>query len=281
MGSILCVGTAMIDTVLSSKEPIVVGKCNKVTRYTCDGGSIRNVAHNLRLFENDVFFWAKFGNDIEGLELISRQEALGMDVHSTIVDANTPHFYQYTTENGPFLASTITDDFDFNSRDLFPTFLLSGQTYGITDQSDPQFLESLVNRTPKIQWIALGFLPPKELLPRFFAVFANRVEAIYASSSVDAFLSSTIDLPLAVVTMDKEGILYQEKKVVRRIPAPVIGPGNDVGMGDALIAGFIHAYLAGLSLELSLYFGVNCARKTSDVLTPVNTQLTDLLGPHV
>ncbi|MHC1735035.1 MAG: PfkB family carbohydrate kinase [Erysipelotrichaceae bacterium] len=280
MGWFIAIGTAMIDTVLLSPTPFEIGRCTKSTRYPADGGAVRNIAHNLALLGNKVFFWAKFGNDSEALDLITRTETLGIQVHSTIVNAPTPHFYQLISNKQSMMASTITDDFYFNRNDLFPTFLLEGQEIGITDQDDPRFLTTLIQRTPKVKWIALGFLPPVELQSSFFAVFANKHEVLHTSDSIFTFFKNTSSIPLTCVTMDQDGLRFDYYGKSTYIEAPVLGSGNDIGMGDAMVAGFMHAMANGLSVELSLSFGVKCARKTSDATTAVNPDIIELEYPH-
>jgi sugar/nucleoside kinase (ribokinase family) len=277
MGSIIAIGTAVIDTVLHTDAVLDVGFCNKVTRSTADGGAIRNVAHNLSLLKDDVLFWAKFGNDTEALDMLTRIEMLGMQVHGKFIDLPTPHFYQLFSADTSMMISTTTADFYFDKTDLLPTFLVHDEKVGITDQDDSDFLKKLTGRSPEIRWVALGFLPPIELHEKFCAVFINKHEASRYADSVDAFFKLAFDFPLVVVTLDKEGLLYRTKHESLALPAPGLGKGNVLGMGDALVAGFMHEYLRGSPVTESLEFGINCAQKTSEVHTAINPQLAELL----
>jgi sugar/nucleoside kinase (ribokinase family) len=276
MSSVIAIGTAVYDTILSSDKSFDDAICNKVTRSFCDGGAIRNVAHNLTLLKDEVLFWAKFGNDLEALDMIARLEALGIQVHAKIIDMPSPHFYQLFDADSSMMISSTTDDFYFNSQDTLPAFLLRNEAFGITDQDDPEFLGNLIKRHPRLRWIALGFLPPIDLQSSFFAVFVNRKEALRNAESIDKFFVKSKSIPLSVVTLDKHGLLYTYEGQTERLAAPVMGNGNALGMGDALVAGFLHFYLKGFAVESCLTFGIECARQTSGVTTAINPALSEV-----
>jgi sugar/nucleoside kinase (ribokinase family) len=273
MGSIIAVGTAVIDTVLVSEEVLDNGKCNKVLRTSADGGAIRNVAHNLALLGDDVLFWAKFGNDCEALDMISRLETSGVQVFSKMLNFPSPHFYQIFDNASSMMISSMSNIFYFNEWDLLPNFLVNAGKIGITDQDDAGFLKKLTSRSPEVRWIAMGFLPPYELKDHFCAVFVNQDEALRNAGSTDAFLTKASAIGLVVVTLDKEGLIYINKGERHNLEAPVLGKGNTLGMGDALVAGFIHGLNDGLAIEEGLQIGVACAQKTSEVSTSVNLDL--------
>jgi sugar/nucleoside kinase (ribokinase family) len=278
MGSIVAIGTAVIDTVLHTDAVLDTKICNKVDRSVADGGAIRNVAHNLSLLKDDVLFWAKFGNDTEALDMITRTEMLGIQVHGKFINLPTPHFYQIFSGDASMMISTTTPDFYFTKSDLLPTFLIHDEKFGITDQDDVGFLKKLFERSPDLRWVALGFLPPLDLREMFCAVFVNKNEALRYADSVDSFFKLAFDFPLIVVTLDKEGLIYMEEDAAIALPAPVLGKGNVLGMGDALVAGFLHEYLKGLSIAECLEFGIQCAKKTSDVQPAINPELSGLIG---
>lgn len=277
MSSIIAIGTAVFDTILTSDKTFDEAICNKVSRSFSDGGAIRNVAHNLTLLKDDVLLWAKFGNDMEALDMIGRLESLGIQVHAKIIDMPSPHFYQLFDADSSMMISSTTDDFYFNSQDTFPSFLLHNEAFGITDQDDPEFLRNLIKRHPRLRWIALGFLPPSDLQSSFFAVFVNRKEALRNAESIDKFLAESKSIPLSVVTLDKHGLLYTYEGQTERLAAPVMGNGNALGMGDALVSGFLHSYLKGFGIESSLTFGIECARQTSEVTTAINPALSEII----
>jgi sugar/nucleoside kinase (ribokinase family) len=277
MGSIIAIGTAVIDTVLHTDAALDTGICNKVERSVADGGAIRNVAHNLLLLKDDVLFWAKFGNDIDALELIMRSEMLGMQVYGKFISLPTPHFYQLLSADSSMMISTTTADFYFDKSDLLPTFLVHDEKFGITDQDDLGFLKKLTDRSPNLRWIALGFLPPSDLAKMFCAVFVNKNEALRYADSVDSFFKIALNIPLTVVTLDKEGLIYKTGEATFSLPAPEIGKGSVLGMGDALVAGFLHNYLKGMPIADCLNFGITCARKTSEVHSAINPDLAELV----
>jgi sugar/nucleoside kinase (ribokinase family) len=273
MGSVIAIGTAVIDTVLTSDTSFDANVCNKILRSCADGGAIRNVAHNLSLLGDKVLFWAKFGNDTEALDMITRLENTGVQVHAKVIGIPTPHFYQLIDAGSSMMISSTTDDFYFDKDDLLPTFLLHDEKYGITDQDDYGFLKRLTDRSPALRWIAMGFLPHPDFQKYFLAVFVNRNEALRNSATLDAFFMKAAELPLTVVTLDKEGLVYDYKGKSKSLPAPTLGKGNVLGMGDALIAGFMHRFMKGLPIESCLSFGIECARRTSEVNTAINPDL--------
>ena len=277
MGSIIAIGTAVIDTVLHTDAVLDTKICNKVDRNYADGGAIRNVAHNLSLLQDDVLFWAKFGNDMEALDMLSRTEMLGIQVHGKIINLPTPHFYQLFSADHAMMISTTTADFYFDKTDLLPTFLIHEEKFGITDQDDYGFLKKLTERSPDIRWVALGFLPEPDLQKKFCAVFVNKNEALRFADTVDSFFKRASGFPLTVVTLDKEGLVYRSDGVKVSLPAPILGKGSVLGMGDALVAGFLHDYLKGMPVDECLKFGIRCARKTSEVHSAINTDLSQLI----
>jgi len=282
MKSVAVIGTALMDTLLVSPSVVHEETCNKVRYFEADGGSMRNVAHNCSLLGIPTVFWAKFGNDILALQMIQRLEEAGCIVHSTLVDAETPHFIQtFDSTHKKTMFSSITDEFYFDSDDAVPTILFDQCDYGLTDQDDPNFLKLLLRKAPRIHWIAVGFIPDSSVMSHFDGVVMNRHEALVhlGNCSFDRYsqLLQEKGFKWGCITLDQSGVLVIDKKSSILKEAHALQSGTDLGCGDAFVSALLLGLIEGNSVIEAAEYGLEAASHTSNVSSSVNPELKSLL----
>ena len=94
---------------------------------------------------------------------------------------------------------------------------------------------------------------PENLSPEFLDVAICSAEPQQAEYAARRLIEG--GARLAVVTLGAAGSLAFDGQLSLSVSAPAVTPEDTTGAGDAFIAGFLHAHLAGQSLEQSLRCG--------------------------
>ncbi len=101
---------------------------------------------------------------------------------------------------------------------------------------------------------------PKNLSPAGLDIAFCSAEPDEADAVAESLIAG--GARLAVVTLGASGSMVSDGRAKVFASAPPLTPEDTTGAGDAFIAGFIHAYLAGLTLEQSLSEGTGQAAAT-------------------
>lgn len=268
MKNILLIGTSMQDYIFMAEE-IHPNHCNKGTFTSNFGGSMHNVSYNLGCLGCNPIFITKIGNDTKAVELQDELSLLGVELHTILVDKPTPIFQSIHADNMQYFLSSITPDFLFNEQDSID-YSLFKDSFAITDQMNEKFLYDLFHNTSSTRWIISGFIPSVELLRYIEGIVVN----------VDEFEEEKMDfstgLQWVIVTEDKNGATLYTRDGKVPIKTNIIETNNDIGAGDAFLAGLLYGLVRNLTLIDSIQLAHRAAQIILQTPTAISKELQKL-----
>lgn len=254
MKNILLIGTSMQDYIFMAEE-IHPNHCNKGTFTSNFGGSMHNVSYNLGCLGCNPIFITKIGNDSKATELQDELSLLGVELHTILVDKPTPVFQSIHADNVQYFLSSITPDFLFNEQDSID-YSLFNDSFAITDQMNEKFLYDLFHNTSSTRWIISGFIPSVELLRYIEGIVVN------ADEFEEEKMDFSTGLQWVIVTEDKNGATLYTRDGKVPIKTNVIETNNDIGAGDAFLAGLLY----GLVRNLTLIDSIQLAHRAAQII---------------
>lgn len=268
MKNILLIGTSMQDYIFMAEE-IHPNHCNKGTFTSNFGGSMHNVSYNLGCLGCNPIFITKIGNDEKATELQDELSLLGVELHTILVDKPTPVFQSIHAANVQYFLSSITPDFLFNEQDSID-YSLFKDSFAITDQMNEKFLYDLFINTSSTRWIISGFIPSVELLRYIEGIVVN----------IDEFEEEKMDfttgLQWVIVTEDKNGATLYTRDGKVPIKTNEIETNNDIGAGDAFLAGLLYGLVRNLTLIDSIQLAHRAAQIILQTPTAISKELQKL-----
>ncbi len=268
MKNILLIGTSMQDYIFMAEE-IHPNHCNKGTFTSNFGGSMHNVSYNLGCLGCNPIFITKIGNDEKATELQDELSLLGVELHTILVDKPTPVFQSIHASNVQYFLSSITPEFLFNEQDSID-YSLFKDSFAITDQMNEKFLYDLFINTSSTRWIISGFIPSVELLRYIEGIVVN----------IDEFEEEKMDfttgLQWVIVTEDKNGATLYTRDGKVPIKTNEIETNNDIGAGDAFLAGLLYGLVRNLTLIDSIQLAHRAAQIILQTPTAISKELQKL-----
>lgn len=285
MGKIGVIGTVMIDQIMQARYKIGEGRCNKMNCTVAFGGAMRNVAWNLGLLHHEVHFITKMGNDMAAIEAQKDLEKNHVFVYPVPYDGPTPMFISAFDAEKELMFSTIKEDYYIDKEDLFQTVAINTCEYGITDRTDASFLRKLFDRTPQVKWILCGPVSSSQVIPHAHGMILNRYEmlSIAKDQSIDTTAQQMIlsGLDWLVVTLDREGAMFYDKKGSHYYPIEEKMAYSTLGCGDAFISGFVHALSNHKSLHECMLTGLDAADIILNVPASTHPNLLQLINESI
>lgn len=273
-GQVLCIGGAVFDRKYRALQPLVMETSNPVEGFHSFGGVARNVVENLARLGAPVSFISALGDDQTGRQILGHLRDLGVDVSRVIVtpERTTAEYGAILSPEGE-LALGIADMGIFDL--LTPAALsrvwshIAGAAWVFADTNLPaDTLLALIRRQGggRYQLTIDGVSTHKvQKLPEDLAgidlLFLNADEAaallhIPVPQGPQAVLAAARALVArgarrAQVSMGAAGIAIAsqdededegEARIVPAVPAATV---DITGAGDAMVAGTLHALVAG------------------------------------
>ena len=249
MNGVAVIGTSMIDLVVIGRQVFEMEHCNKAQIVRSFGGSMHNVAYNCGCLGLETHFVSKFGRDDAALAIVTELQKKTCFVYGPVVNQSTPVFISASDPEKGLYFSSIQPEFLFHGEgEDLPYCVLSECTWGITDQTDPVFLTTLLAKTRQTHWIFSGQIPPETTLDKWEGIVLNRDEMTAYAGSVPMAQAAKALLKKGVswiiITLDKDGALLITLDGIRPYPAEKDGD-YPLGCGDAFLSGL----LLGLTQE--------------------------------
>ena len=285
-------GGVNIDICGKSLGPLIPGDSNPGLVRISLGGVGRNIAHNLCLLGARVTLLTALAGDAYEARIRSGCAAAGIDLsHTCYVKDGTTSTYlaiegpegdmelalcdnslaaritpEYLAEHLPLLNGAAAVVLDTNLTEAAIAFLAERVTA-------PLFADPVsVSKAEKL----------RPVLGRLFSLKPNRAEAEFLSG---IRITDRISLELAAskllrsglrrvcISLGAEGVYCAEDTTRCLVPCPATRLVNASGGGDAMTAGFVRAYLDGLSLEASARFALACSSIAVESPETVNPAL--------
>ena len=283
IGTVVVIGGANVDVSVSSKTPLVPHDSTPGEIHCSPGGVARNVAENLSRLGVNVSLISVVGNDLFGqrLQEATAQAGVNVDALHVLPGQRTA---SYMALHGPMGELTVA----VNDMEILETL-------------SPQLLQNHVDLLKQAKCIvldcnlgadSLAWLLQRDTLPPFFVdavsaakctrlvpvlarIHTLKVNRLEAEALTGRVVKSVIDALEAsqqlhamgarhvVLSLGQDGACWCDGsgrvgyKAAR--PVKVV---NTNGAGDAMMAGLVHAHLAGKLLEEAVDWASTCAEIT-------------------
>ncbi len=257
------IGTLLVDQICTSTLPLKDKGCNKVNLIESYGGSMHNVAWNLSTLGINCHFFVRLGNDDHAAKAAQLLTDKGCQVHGSVVNKATPHFYTFHNLDKSQIFSTITDEFYFNQIEEIHLNYLKGSEYIITDNHNKHFLEDLINQSSS-KIICSRNIPQKNLLCKITGIVLNEWELhlynqnLSCDENAQAILND--GCPWIIVTKSQNGATLYTKDSCAHFNVPSMhNSAMALGCGDAFLSGIVYALCKGLNILSCVPYGIMAA----------------------
>lgn len=302
---ITVIGGANFDLSATLKQPFVAADSNPGHISLGYGGVARNIAHNLRLMNEQVRFVSCFGNDIFGSLMYDYCKSLDIDVSmSHIVKGERSGMYLcINNHTGEMIAAVAdTDIIDH----ITPAFL--EQLTGELNRSDAIVADTNLSE-PTLQYLLQNSIVPVYIdtvsstkawriinalkncrIPNLHAIKLNLKEALAVTESLtkEEAAAKLIDLGVehVYITLGSDGAYCRrcareddtEETVLEQLYPALPGEiKNTTGAGDAFLAGVVHAERQGITFPKTAQYGLMAARATLMSEQAVNPDIANIL----
>lgn len=233
------------------------------------GGVGRNIAENMARIGINTRFISVIGDDEKGKSILqhAKRIQLNMDDSLVVEGESTPTYMAILNEHGEMesaivdmkITDKITKEFVDSKEEL-----IKNAEYMVMDSDNPAIVEYIVT---KYQGYTKFILDPvsaakvqhiKHLIGYFHTIKPNRHEAevlcgfpIRNEEEVRKAgrYFREIGVKKVFISLDKEGIYYNDGEEEGLIQANEVKVVNVTGAGDSCIAGLGYGYLNGLSMK--------------------------------
>ena len=306
---VVVVGGANVDIVARAGAGVVAGSSTPGLVVSGDGGVARNIAENLARLATPVLLVAPIGPDDAGAGLRARCAAIGIDTRALIAAPQPTGRYVAVLDRDGELLAGINDmravealtpaDVDAVAGDLtgsdvvvldanLPTPVLATLARAAAAVGAPVVAEPVsVAKAPRI----LTALQPRPwLLTPTTAELAALCPEPVGGGDRDTDADRDADAERAGrLVAEGVGLVWQRRGAAGSVlfgarpgerlhtPAPRVPVVDVTGAGDALLAGFLHAWLAGAPLSAALRYGHTVAALTVSVPHTVRPDLSPAL----
>ena len=274
---IACIGDNCIDRFLPPVDDCLVG------------GNALNVAVQLALLERRSHYFGAVGDDAAGAAVSSALAAQGVGIE---------RLRMMTGQRTAFTDIEISEDgertFAFEEFGACATYVPSAGDLGrlrLMRHVHIGWLNGVgdVKRALAGSGVTLSQdltvnNSPENLSPAGLDIAFCSAEPDEADAAAARLIAG--GARLAVVTLGASGSMVSDGRATFIAAAPPVTPEDTTGAGDAFIAGFIHAYLAGMTLEQALALGtgraaVACLHRGGFPQTPLKGIIEPWTKPDV
>ena len=281
-GHVLVVGGANLDLVATGQARLRLGDSNPGRLHSQPGGVARNIAERLARLGRPVRLVSVLGDDEAGRQILQQGQAAGIDMGGcqVLAAAATARYLSLHQPDGELLIA-VNDmavlqglTADLLQADL--PALRSALAVVVDANLEPATLAALwaLPATVPLWADAVSAAKCQRLRPglaRLHTLKPNRLEALQLSGlpadSSDAALAGWLldaGVRQVALSLGAGGLLLcgrdgAGQRWQHHQPALPVRVRNVTGAGDALLAGLLHAQLAGCAPGPAAAFAVACA----------------------
>ncbi|WP_422370408.1 carbohydrate kinase family protein [Hoeflea sp.] len=294
MARILAIGGAHIDRTGRLDAPHRAGASNPGRWVSEPGGGAFNAARNLARLGHHVTLVSPRGGDAAADQVAAAAEAAGIeDCPLTFLDRATPSYTAILEPDG----NLVTALADMKLYDIIPARrLMTARMRARFDATDlvladanlPQdALAAIAGEASarELPLAAIAVSPAKVVrwkpsLSALTLLGMNTAEAAALAGSEDALSEQWSSLLRAaglasglVSAGSGPALVWSGDTALSLVPPPLSKVEDVTGAGDALVSGYLHAWLEGKTMEACLISGIALARLTAGTSGPVREDL--------
>ena len=290
---IVVVGGINVDICGQSFSPLIPRDSNPGLVRMSLGGVGRNIAHNLSLLGERVFLLTALAEDSYGQWVREDCAKNGIDLRwaCSVPEGRTSTYVYLEGPDGDMalavcdgeIAKYITVDYLEDRLSV-----LNGASAVVIDTnlSEDAVAWLARNCTAPLFADAVSVTKAKKLRPvldRLHTVKPNRIEAealcgvrVTDEASAERAAEALLDAGVQRVflSLGADGLYCAAGNERLMVPCPPAEPVNDTGGGDALTAGLVRAYTAGLNIRDSASLALACAAIAVEGIDTINPRLS-------
>ena len=279
---ILCVGTALIDSIIRCFDPNPVSATGYRAKSASlhAGGEAVNTSMAAAKLGMKTGIFCYLGDDTAGRFIESELERCGVDTGSILHSGNHPTPVTTMFVNADGTRKSIANDAHFYNfhPEQYPEILARGRAalFGSLFRApfdDPEAVFSAVKtvresgaviaadtKLPNFRPLVLEDF--RDSLPWIDYITPNQDEAEFLTGKKDpeemAGYLLNAGVRNVILKLGAEGCLFMNHEKTIRLPAYPVRAVDATGAGDQLLAGFVSELLAGKGVEEALFFGNAC-----------------------
>jgi pseudouridine kinase len=279
----MVIGGANMDITAQTDVTLVDADSTPGHIRCAPGGVARNIAENLARLGNTVRLVSAVGDDLFGKTLLTatKQAGVNVDAVGCHADVRTATYLSVHGPDGDM--SFAVNDMEIMQR-ISPAYLqlhaplLTGAHCLVLDCNlDAAALEWVFTRglpcpifVDAVSMAKCGKI--LNFLGLIHCLKVNRLEAqvltgLTVCDARDAVQAATrlhaLGVHNVIVSLGEQGVCWCNGEGVTGLLAPKsISVVNTSGAGDALLAGLVHAFVAGLPMDQAMEFAMVCAEIT-------------------
>lgn len=272
---IACIGGVVVDRKARVIDRLHPGTSNPVTVSSCPGGVVCNIARNLARLGCRAALFSAVGRDGWGDQVLRDLESPHLDLSGVTRSSSRPtaNYTAVLDENAQLFIGladmAIFEELDPAWADCIAP-ALSRSRFWMLDANLPAATIERLLRAHKGN--ATAFVDPisvaksarlRSVLDKIDVLFPNTKEAAVLSgrsvSTRDDIVQAAAEIRrrgvgTVIVTLGEDGIYLEDANQGRFIPAIPASQVRDVtGAGDALVAGYTYARIAGERYDPALW----------------------------
>jgi len=293
-GYVCVVGGANVDIEGRVEGSLLFQDSNIGRVKRSPGGVGRNIAENLARLDVPIRLITALGRDSDGTWLHDRTAGAGVDLADSLWSESAPTATYLSVIDGSGEMAVAVNDMevmdalDVTSLDARSDTLAHAAAVVVDCNLAPDALGHVVDRLAGGAVFAdtVSSAKARRIAPHLASVHTlkpNRAEAellsgvaITGKRSRRAAAGALLDAGVqrVVISLGAEGVFFADGETFGTITPATHGVASVTGAGDALMAGLVHAHLAGLPIEQAVRFGLAAATITAGSAQPVAPNLS-------
>lgn len=261
---ILCVGQSAYDITIPIQEPIIDNRKYRFSKeFRCGGGPAFNAACLCAKWGARVQLVSRIGNDEYGKNLREILTFYGVNMDGLILDGETPYSYIFVnTKSGN---RTVFNHVEECQNIMYPIKTMEPDVI-LTDGHEEEISRDIIGKFPN----AISVIDAGSYRESTYQV-AKQVDYLVCSEDfVRQYLQCEIDLKKwnecikifseikkinrkkVVITLGKQGLLYEENQQINHLPAFEVNAIDTTGAGDLFHGAFAYGIYKQMTLKSNL-----------------------------
>jgi len=283
------IGGANVDIEGRVPGPLLLGDSNPGTLIRSPGGVARNIAENLARLDVSTRLITALGRDDNGTWLHDQTAGAGVDLADSVWSESSPTATYFSVIDGSGEMAVAVNDMavmeaiDVAALDARRDTLAHATAVVMDCNLPPESIGHIAGGlagsplfVDPVSGAKAGRVAPH--LASVHTLKPNRAEAallsgveISGTRSLKTAASALLDAGVqqVVISLGPEGVFFANAETSGTLAPPHQVVASVTGAGDALMAGLVHAHLAGLRTEEAVRFALAAAVVTAGSESPV------------
>ncbi|MDD6468221.1 MAG: carbohydrate kinase family protein [Erysipelotrichaceae bacterium] len=269
MSTVSVIGSSWIEESIIANTDITASKNTPSSIYQYFSGDMRNVAYTLAQLGCNTSFCTKYGNDDDTTKMWNELNDLDIMQYGPTIPYKLPRLVSVTSKQKTLKFYEGSEDFSFQTDDLYPHASFETSDYVITDITDNQVLELLVRKSLKTKWVITRFVPNKNILSHVEGIILKYEDALQLGKPMDfdriCYRLCELGAKWIIITMGSQGIYTYRNRMSNYFEGFPTDHGYQNGCYSGFVAGFIYGLMEYYDFPKAIHFGNQVANAINKV----------------